>query len=174
MELIRLTPITASHLEQLDELAADPAVQRFTRVPVPPPPGFARSWLDFYELGRQEGTRQAFALTDGGGGFAGVGVAPRIDRPGRTAELGYVVAAAARRRGVGTRALRLLTEWAFDDLDAVRLELLISVANLPSQRVAENCGYVFEGVLRSFHVKQELREDTQIWSRLAGEGERTP
>jgi RimJ/RimL family protein N-acetyltransferase len=75
-----------------------------------------------------------------------------------------VVAAAARRRGVGTRALRLLTEWAFAEPDAIRLELLISVANL-----AENCGYVREGVLRSFHAKQGFREDTQIWSRLAGE-----
>ena len=35
-----------------------------------------------------------------------------------------------------------------------------------SKRVAERCGYLREGVLRSMHVKQDLREDTEIWSRL--------
>jgi RimJ/RimL family protein N-acetyltransferase len=48
-----------------------------------------------------------------------------------------------------------------------RLELLISVENDASKRVAERCGYVREGVLRSLHVKQDVREDTEIWSRLA-------
>jgi RimJ/RimL family protein N-acetyltransferase len=48
-----------------------------------------------------------------------------------------------------------------------RLELLISVDNAASKRVAEKGGYVREGVLRSFHVKQDVREDTEIWSRLS-------
>ena len=48
----------------------------------------------------------------------------------------------------------------------VRIELLISVDNPASKRVAERCGYVREGVLRSLHVKQDVREDTEIWSRL--------
>jgi RimJ/RimL family protein N-acetyltransferase len=47
-----------------------------------------------------------------------------------------------------------------------RVELLISVDNPASKRVAERCGYVREGVLRSLHVKQDVREDTEIWSRL--------
>lgn len=60
-----------------------------------------------------------------------------------------------------------LTAWGFSELEALRLELLISVANQPSRRVAARCGYVREGILRSYHVKQEIREDTEIWSRLA-------
>jgi len=34
-------------------------------------------------------------------------------------------------------------------------------------RVAERCGYIREGVLRSSFVKPGRREDTEIWSRLA-------
>jgi RimJ/RimL family protein N-acetyltransferase len=49
----------------------------------------------------------------------------------------------------------------------VRLELMIGVDNPGSKRVAVRCGYVREGVLRSLHFKQGLREDTEIWSRLA-------
>src|SRR5262249_36213270 len=99
----------------------------------------------------------------------GLALVPKLDRDARTAELGYVVLREARGRGVATEALRLLTEWAFAEAGMLRLELLIAPDNEASKRAAERCGYVREGVLRSFHVKQELREDTEIWSRLPGD-----
>jgi RimJ/RimL family protein N-acetyltransferase len=131
------------------------------------PPDFARTWLARYEEGRRDGTREAFAIVDDEGGFLGLALVPQIDRETRTAELGYVVAPAARGRGVASEALRQLSAWAVAELGIFRLELLISVDNAASKRVAEKCGYVREGVLRSFHVKQDVREDTEIWSRLA-------
>ena len=93
-------------------------------------------------------------------------MAPHIDRQGRTVELGYVIAPSARGRGVATRALELLTEWAFETLGALRAELIISVENHGSKRVAQRAGYQMEGVLRSTHFKQGLRADVEIWSRL--------
>jgi RimJ/RimL family protein N-acetyltransferase len=71
---------------------------------------------------------------------------------------------------VATEALCLLTEWAFSELGMQRLELLISVDNEGSKRVAVRCGYVREGVLRSHYFKSGLREDTEIWSRLPSDG----
>jgi RimJ/RimL family protein N-acetyltransferase len=162
LALERLSP---SHLGGVEELVADPDVRRFTRVPDPPPPGFPQAWFAGYEHGRRDGTREAFAVMEGDA-FVGIAVLPRIDRAARTAELGYVVAPAARGRGVASEALRLLSDWAFAELELERLELLISVANEASKRVASRCGYRFEGVLRSLHVKGDLREDTEIWSRL--------
>jgi RimJ/RimL family protein N-acetyltransferase len=147
----------------------DPDVVRFTRIPEPVPAGFAHTWLAAYEDARREGTREAFAIVDEDGGFLGVAVAPGIDRETRTAELGYITAAAARGRGVATEALRQLTQWAFAELGMERLELLISVDNPASKRVAERAGYVREGVLRSLWFKQGAREDTEIWSRLPGD-----
>jgi RimJ/RimL family protein N-acetyltransferase len=32
--------------------------------------------------------------------------------------------------------------------------------------VAERCGYVHEGTLRSSHLKQGIRIDAELWSRL--------
>ena len=133
------------------------------------PPDFARTWLARYVEGRRDGTREAFAIVDDEGGFLGLALVPQIDRETRTAELGYVVAPAARGRGVASEALRQLSAWAVAELGIFRLELLISVDNAASKRVAEKCGYVREGVLRSFHVKQDVREDTEIWSRLASD-----
>lgn len=166
MDTIRLEPLTDAHLDGVAALVADPEVLRFTRVPTPVPPDFARTWIGRYEAARRDGTREAFAVVDGGGAFLGLAMAPVIDREGHTAELGYIVAPEARGRGVATQALRLLTAWGLDTLGMQRLELHISVDNEPSRRVAVNCGYVLEGVLRSLHVKQGERADTEIWSRL--------
>jgi RimJ/RimL family protein N-acetyltransferase len=168
MSDLGLEPLADSHLDAVAELVRDPAVLRFTRVPEPPPAGFAAQWLARYEQGRRDGTREGFAIVDGGG-FAGLALAPAIDRDARQAELGYVVAPHARGRGVATWALAALTRWGFAELEALRLELLISVENGASKRVAERCGYVREGVLRSLHVKAGVREDTEIWSRLASD-----
>jgi RimJ/RimL family protein N-acetyltransferase len=144
----------------------DPDLLRFTRVPEPVPPGFARTWLERYEEGRREGSRDAFAVVGAGDEFLGIVMAPEIDRDEATAELGYLVAPEARGRGVATEALRQLTVWAFEELGMLRLELMISVDNAASKKVAERCGYVREGVRRSTYVKQGRREDTEIWSKL--------
>jgi RimJ/RimL family protein N-acetyltransferase len=165
---MRLEPFGESHLDELTELLDDPELLRFTRVPEPAPEGFAATWLARYEEGRADGTREAFAIVDEADGrFLGLALAPSIDRESATLELGYVVAPADRGRGVATAALRLLTEWAFAEAGAERIELLISVQNIASKRVAERCGYRRDGVLRSAYFKQGRREDTELWSRLA-------
>jgi len=166
---IRLEPLGLAYIRWVEAMLDDPDLLRFTRIPEPVPPGFARTWLEGYEKARSDGSREAFAILGDKGDFLGMAFAPQIDRRTRTAELGYVVAPDARGRGVATEALRRLTEWAFAELGMVRLELMISVENAASKRVAERCGYVREGVLRSLHFKQDLREDTEIWSRLASD-----
>lgn len=164
----RLEPFSAQHLDGLTRLTTDPLVLRFTSFPEPVPEGFAQQWLERYTAARLDGTREAFAIV-AGGEFLGIAVAPEIDRARRTAELGYVVAPHARGKGVATAALGMLTDWAFDELDPVRLELYISAANVASQAVARRCGYTFEGVLRSSYVKPGRWEDTAVWSRLAND-----
>ncbi|HET7568360.1 MAG TPA: GNAT family N-acetyltransferase [Gaiellaceae bacterium] len=166
--MIELEPFSEQHLDAVEAMLDDPDVQRFTRIPVPAPPGFARTWLERYEEGRREGTRECFAVVEDGE-LLGLTMAPTIDREGRTVELGYAVAPAARGRGVAGEALRRMTEWAFAELGALRIELHISAANEASKRVAARCGYVREGVLRSTYVKPGLRDDTEIWSRLPGD-----
>jgi len=163
---IRFVPFDEPHLVGLGEMLLDPDVLRFTRVPEPPPEGFARTWLERYRNGRRDGTREVFAIVDRHDTFLGVAVVPEIDAIARTVELGYVIHPAARGRGVATEALRLLTEWAFGELAPRRIQLIINPENHASKRVAERNGYRYEGTLRSIHVKQDVWDDAEIWSRL--------
>ena len=163
---VRLEPLDERWAADVEALIEDSEVLHFTRIPEPPPAGFVRGWLRSYETGRRDGTREGFAATDGAGRFLGLALAPSIDRDAGEIELGYIVAREVRGRGAGTAILRVLTRWAFDDIQAQRAYLIIDVDNHASRRVAERAGYRLEGVMRSIHVKQGRRADAQLWSRL--------
>jgi RimJ/RimL family protein N-acetyltransferase len=163
---IRLEQFAERHLPYFDSLLSDPGVLRFTRVPDPVPMGFAKRWLSRYEAGRRDGTREGFVAVDEAGEPLALALAPHIDADAGEVELGYIVWPHARGRGVARESLRQLTDWAFRDRGIERAYLYISVENGSSKRVAERCGYVFEGVLRSLYIKPGVREDTEVWSRL--------
>lgn len=163
MRLRRLSP---ADLGDVQELVRDPDTLRFTRIPEPPPEDFAQEWIARYEQARETGTKEAFAITADDGEFLGVALAPSIDEEAAEAELGYIVAAHARGRGVASEALDLLTRWAFEERGVQRAFLIIDVDNPASGRVAERAGYSREGVMRSTYLKQGRRSDTGLWSRL--------
>ena len=165
-DAIRLVPLTSAHVPEVTALVPDAEVRSFTRFPTEPSPRFAGDWIASYEQGERDGTRAGFAIESPEGEFLGVGLVMNIEREGRQAEIGYVVAPTARGRGVATRTLQLLTDWGFGELGLERIELWIDVANTASERVAERVGYVREGVLRSCWVKEDMRRDLGIWSRL--------
>jgi RimJ/RimL family protein N-acetyltransferase len=158
-------------LDDITELVADPDVLRFTRVPEPVPDGFVRTWIARYETGQHDGTRAGFAAVSGDGRFLGLALAPHIEVAAGEMELGYIVAPAARGRGVASAILSRLTRWAFDERGTHRIYLIIDVQNAASERVAERCGYHREGVMRSIHVKQDRRADAALWSRLRSDPE---
>ncbi len=163
---LRFEPFGRQHTDALESILTDAEAIRFTRLPDPVPAGFAEGWVARYEQGRRDGTTEGFAVVTADGAFAGLALAPDIDRAGRQVELGYIIAPSARGQGVATATLRWLTRWAFEELGVLRAYLIIDRENQPSARVARRCGYVLEGVLRSLHLKQEIRIDAEIWSRL--------
>ena len=166
MDSIRLELLSEAHLGAVAAMLSDPDVLRFTRVPDPTPPDFPQTWLETYEAGRRDGTREGFAAFDGDGRFVGVALAFGIDRDEGEAELGYIVAPAKRGRGLATAILRALTDWAFAETGVERIRLVVDVENPASLRVAERAGYVREGVMRSVYFKNGRRIDAWLLSRL--------
>ena len=71
-----------------------------------------------------------------------------INRVHQFGNLGYWVRTNAAGQGVATRATRLAARFGFEQLGLQRIEIVASVDNVASQRVAERVGAVREGVLR--------------------------
>jgi RimJ/RimL family protein N-acetyltransferase len=165
-DTIRLEPLDGRFVSDFARLVTDPDVLRNTRVPSNPPREMPALWVDRYVQGWRDGDRAGFAILDGDGGFLGFVAIVDLQPAERQGEIGYVVSPGARGRGVAGRALRLVTDWALGDLGLQRVELRIDPENPASIRVAERCGFVHEGVLRSLHFKEELRSDTAIYSLL--------
>jgi RimJ/RimL family protein N-acetyltransferase len=151
---------------------SDPVVQRFSWSRTTPyTEADARSYFVEQQEARLLGKELGFALVApkdddvvlGGGSLYDVDL-----EQGRAA-VGYWLAGEARGRGVATHAVRLVARWVFAELGLARLELTCGPDNEASQRVAERCGFVREGVLRSHIPFKSGRRDTVVFSLLPGE-----
>lgn len=92
----------------------------------------------------------------------------------RFANLGYWVRSDMAGRGHATRATRLLAEYALRTLGLARIEILMSVENHASRRVAERVGARFEGQLRSRLLLNGRHHDADLFSLTATDNDPDP
>jgi ribosomal-protein-alanine N-acetyltransferase len=85
----------------------------------------------------------------------------------RTAELGFWMAPAARRRGLTGTSLRLTLKLAFDHLGIERVCGLTGTDNVGAQRAMEGAGMSREGVLRGLEKLPDGRLDQVCFAILA-------
>lgn len=164
---IALRPWRDADLGTMVAICRDPDVARFTRVPHPYSEADARAWIGAQPGRLEAGEGLALAIADGGGAPVG-SVGLRIDPSDREiAEAGYMVAPAARGRGVATTALRLASRWGLGDLGLARVHLTTHVENAASQRVAERAGFHREGILRAWDEIGGARVDLVMYSLIA-------
>lgn len=136
---------------------ADPLTSRFTSVPSPYTPEDARL---FVAAGRSDTALPlaVVGINDLAEVLGAVGL-HAVDRAGGRAEIGYWTAPWARRRGVATRALSLLSGWAVGSLGLERLELYAEPSNQVSHLVAERAGYVRGDLVRGGITLRGRRRD---------------
>jgi RimJ/RimL family protein N-acetyltransferase len=163
---IRLVPLDNDVLNELHELGQDPEVLRWTYVSAPFTREKAMEWVQRYVDGWKDGSLAGFSIQSPAGEFLGFAALVRVNTEGREGEAGYIVAPQARGRGVATKALRRLTDWALFDFGLQRVELRMDADNHASITVAERSGYLYEGTLRSAYFKEGRRSDTIVYSRL--------
>ena len=141
----------------------DPEIQRWTLVPSPYRREHAEKWLAAAPGRAQAGEAVTLLAFEGDGRLAG-SFSLELDLARGYAEIGYWVAPRARGRGVATRAVRLLHDWAVGELGLRRIEILPDAANAPSRRVAERCGYRYTGELRALARDPERRPSYAVYA----------
>ncbi|MFI9508146.1 GNAT family N-acetyltransferase [Nocardia sp. NPDC052566] len=89
--------------------------------------------------------------------------------PNALGELAYWAVPDVRGRGITAGAVRIVTAWAFDDIGFHRIELLHSVHNAASCRVAVKAGFSLEGTKRSAFNHVDGWHDMHIHARINGD-----
>lgn len=124
---------------------------------------------------QEQGFSAGFRVTDEATGeILGHFGVNMIDRTMRTGRVGYWVLPEARGRGAATTALRLGARWALTDLGLHRLELGHALGHTASCRVADKCGFPYEGTLRDAMWQAGRRDafrDVHLHARLATDPE---
>lgn len=83
----------------------------------------------------------------------------------KSLELGYVLGSKYWGRGIVTQAVKQAVKAAFSEFPHLeRLEALVDVENVGSQRVLEKAGFQREGVLRKFLFIKGKSRDTVMFS----------
>jgi RimJ/RimL family protein N-acetyltransferase len=147
--VVELSPWRARDLPALAEASRDSAITSITAVP---PTASRAAGLEFIRARLQAaraGEALSMAILDSATGRTVGGInLNSLDWRRRAARAGYWVLVAHRQRGVASRALRLLTEWAFaGPLALEQLELRAEPGNAASIAVARSVGYAPAGTI---------------------------
>jgi RimJ/RimL family protein N-acetyltransferase len=142
---IALRPPVPGDVDSITEACQDPEIPRWTRVPSPYTRAHAVEFVERSARTWEQGTDAPFVIVDAETGalLGAIGV-HRFGGEDGGPEVGYWLEREARGRGVATRALRLVADWACREL-GVHLLLQADVHNAASRRVAEKAQFHFVG-----------------------------
>ena len=145
----------------------DPLVARWLNMPGDPGDAEFASLLRVSRAGRAAGDRWDWAVTAAGEDVPlGAVIASRRARD--NVELAYLAGAEGRGRGLITRAVVVVCDALFA-AGWGRLEVRTHPENVPSQRLAQRCGFQLEGRERRSIWLHGRREDALVWSLLPGD-----
>jgi RimJ/RimL family protein N-acetyltransferase len=125
----------------------------------------ARSWI----RGEHEPDEVRYLIVGEDGEVAGGCGLNRFDQVNGRANLGYWLRTDRTGRGWATRATVLLARHGLTRLGLERVEILMSVENQASRRVAERAGAVFEGTLRHRILLHGVYHDAHLYSMIRTE-----
>ncbi|MFF5479401.1 GNAT family N-acetyltransferase [Streptomyces sp. NPDC012935] len=94
---------------------------------------------------------------------------PNFDADSANCEVGCWLEPAGTGRGLVTRAMRVLIDFAVEQRGMYRVEWIASAGNTPSLNVARRLGMTREGVRRESYPYRGVRHDVEVWSILAPE-----
>lgn len=137
---------TEDDLDAMVEAYDDPEVDRWTPIPSPFTREVAAERLVRATVDQAAGQRICLAVTEDGGAAVGEVLIFRDTAWATGGEIGYGLNAKYRGNGYASRAVRLMTEYAYETIGLDRLVLRIDHRNAASNAVARATGYVPDGM----------------------------
>ena len=118
----------------------------------------------FIEMATQNYPRNIFAIEINGEASGAVGVHQQKDIYRKNLELGYWLAEPYWGKGIMTKAIVQMTDYAFKNFEVNRIYARPFGYNLASQRVLEKAGFVLEAKLEKTFFKNGELVDELIYA----------
>ena len=167
----KLIPMTTSHIEGLYEAARAPEIWAYLTMPMRAPADMERLVREALQA-REQGSEFPFVIVDQATDrIVGSTRFMEITPAHRALEIGWTwLSPNVWRTRINTECKYLLLRYAFETLQAVRVQLKTDTRNLRSQQAIERLGAIREGVLRHHRILPDgFRRDTVYFSILEAE-----
>lgn len=131
-----------------------------------PYPYTRRDAIDFLEYAQTQEPECSFAIEYGGEAVGGVGFLLGRDIARVSAEMGYWLSEDLWGRGIATRAVTAMSDWALDNYKLTRVFAMAFAHNAASIRVLEKAGFQSEGLMRRSAIKNGIVLDQILFAKV--------
>lgn len=92
-----------------------------------------------------------------------------VDSKNHFAEIEYCIGSRFQSKGFATEATKAVIQFGFNKMNLHKVQICHKSINIPSKKVIEKCGLVYEGALRDFFYMDGQYVDRLYYSILKGE-----
>jgi len=159
--LVTLRPSAEKDIDSIFNACQDPLIPAFTTIPATYTMDHAIDFVRSDPFSFAERRELRFVIDYGNGDdvkFAGVISLHTINIKNHTAEIGYWMDKSLRGKGIGTIAAKMITDYGFRSLGFRRIDGLVDVDNLASQKLLTSAGFQKEGILRNKVSREDGRQ----------------
>jgi RimJ/RimL family protein N-acetyltransferase len=155
-------------VEEIYKGSRDPDVPKFTNIPIDYTILHAQDYVDRVQTSLDIQRELPFVI-EFGGVFAGTISLHSINQKNNFAEIGYWIDKNLRGKGVGTTAVKVLTDYAIQTIGFKRIEALVESENIYSQKLLISAGFEKEGLLKERSTKDSgLQVDMVMLAATSG------
>lgn len=163
---VHLRPFARTDAERISALLATPDVSATTlNLPYPYPDDAATAWIATHAQ-RARGGSLTWAIVRSHDNRLMGAITLGITASHRRGNLGYWIGVPFWNHGYMSEVVRLVTAYGLDDRHLVRVQAGCFPRNGASRRVLEKAGFMLEGILRGYVLKDGTPEDVAMYARL--------
>jgi [ribosomal protein S5]-alanine N-acetyltransferase len=127
----------------------------------------SKDQMKFFSELEQKGTGIWWAICDHNNHkFYGAAGFNNLIKEHKKAEIGFWLLPEHWGRGIINEALPIILNFGFNKLNLHRIEALVETENLASKKVLANAGFIYEGTLRDFEIKNGRFISLEVYAKF--------
>ena len=166
---IYLTQITEADKPSLLKYINDPDIYKYTlKIPYPYKEEDADFWINFVEESRiKERVLKYWTIKNERDELiGGIGFNTKYGKLSHKDEIGYWLGKPFWNKGIMTDVVKKTCEIGFSEFNLTRIEATVFTRNTASKKVLYKAGFVLEGTLKKYYLKDDKFIDADMFARF--------